>query len=129
MQASRVLFLIMTLTFILVASMVSLDRYLKQSTQELLQEVYAVREFVNNKHYPSSEKAYRQLLSKWQQERKKWFLFVDHSAIDGIHLSILVLNDALTQKDLPRILEELSTTKFLLTNVYENGKFSMPNIL
>lgn len=124
--------LIFIILIIIIGGALYIDRYLQNSSEELVGMLEDLKEKINLVSEDSdiedikndTEKTY----NRWEEIEEKWAVIVWHSELDLIETSFVRMKAQIEESEFSRSIEEINATIFLVHHISEKEKFCLKNI-
>ena len=121
--------IIITILTIIIGGDLFINRYLKNSSQNLIEYLKDLKyKIKNNVDSEELTKESKKIYNKWQETEEKWAIIVLHSELDQIETSLIKMKTEIEEDNLDIALEELETSIFLINHISEKEKFCLKNI-
>lgn len=105
---------------IILTGILTVQKYSK----ELIQKLDLIKQTVINKDFEKAAQLCKQAESKWIKAERKLYLFVDHSEISEIGLTIAKLEPLLISKDFASFFAELKIAQIQLLHIAQMESIS-----
>ena len=122
--------IIIIIISIIIGGDIYIDKYLKNSSEKIIDELNNLKEEINKKSPNQKEltKQAENIYNKWQQTEEKWAIMVLHSELDQIEIALIKMKTEIKENNLDIGLEELETSLFLINHISEKEKFCLKNV-
>lgn len=114
---------------IIIAGSLFINKYIKDSSQQLIRGLYKLKENVSqNIDINNLKKDVERIYNSWEKTEEKWSLIISHSELDLIETGFIRLKAQVEEGELERSIEEIDATIFLVNHISEKEKFCLKNI-
>lgn len=121
--------IIILIIIIVIISNFILEKYLENSTGELIGKLENLRTEIENKEEQKRlESSYEEIYSLWEETNDKWAIVELHEELDLIESSIRKLKANIATKEETMAIEKIEECIFLINHIAEKEKFSLKNI-
>lgn len=126
----REFIIIVIILILIIGGDILIDKYLENSSQNLIKELQNLQSKIDNKTYSNEEltKEANDIYDKWHKTDKKWAIIVLHSELDLIETSLIKMKTEIKEENLDIAQEELETSIFLINHISQKEKFCLKNI-
>lgn len=129
MREFTIIFIIL---IIIIGGALYTDKYLKNSSQELVGLLENLKEKVNiieeEGNVEEIKKEVEKTYNKWEQTEEKWAFIVLHSELDLIETSFVRMKAQIEEGEISRSIEEIDACIFLVNHISEKERFCLKNI-
>lgn len=126
------LLIIFIILLIIIGGAIYTDKYLENSSQELISMLEKLKEKVdwaddaNNVEEIKNEG--ENIYKKWEETEEQWAYIVLHSELDLIETSFVRMKAQIEEGEFSRSIEEIDACIFLVNHISEKEKFCLKNI-
>ena len=119
------LIIIFIILIIIVGGAIYIDKYLENTSQELVGMLEDLKETNNLEDIKNEGKS---IYDKWKDTEEQWAFIVLHSELDLIETSFVRMKAQIEEGELERSIEEIDACIFLVNHISEKEKFCLKNI-
>ena len=121
--------IIIVIIIIIVGGDILMNKYLENSSQDLVHDLKELENKINNNEDVETIKEQaKHIYKKWEKTEEGWAMLVLHSELDSIETSLIKMKVDIEENDMSLCLEELKTSIFLINHISEKEKFCLKNI-
>lgn len=122
--------IIITILGIIIGTDIYVSRYLKNSSQKIIEDLNNLKEKIDEGVTENNEmiKQANEIYDKWQKTEEEWAMLVLHSELDQIEIALIKMKTQIKENNLDIGLEELETSIFLINHINIKEKFCLKNI-
>ena len=122
--------IIIVIIIIIVGGDILMNKYLENSSQDLVHDLKELENKINNNEDVETIKEQaKHIYKKWEKTEEGWAMLVLHSELDSIETSLIKMKVDIEENDMSLCLEELKTSIFLINHISEKEKFCLKNII
>ena len=129
MREFTIIFIIL---IIIIGGALYTDKYLKNSSQELVGLLENLKEKVNiieeEGNVEEIKKEAEKTYNRWEETEEKWAFIVLHSELDLIETSFVRMKAQIEEGEISRSIEEIDACIFLVNHISEKERFCLKNI-
>lgn len=129
MKELTIIFIIL---IIIIGGALYIDKYLQNSSEELVGMLEDLKEKINllseNSDIEDIKKDAKKIYNRWEETEEKWAFIVLHSELDLIETSFVRMKAQIEEGEFARSIEEIDATIFLVHHISEKEKFCLKNI-
>lgn len=129
MKEFTIIFIIL---IIIIGGALYIDKYLKNSSEELAEMLEDLKEKINlveeKKNVKEVKKEAEEIYNKWEEVEEKWAFIVLHSELDLIETSFVRMKAQIEESEFSRSIEEIDACIFLVNHISEKERFCLKNI-
>ena len=126
MKELTIIFIILV---IIIGGAVYIDKYLENTSQELLGMLEDLKEKVkSDSNLEEIKSDANSIYDKWKETEAKWAFTVLHSELDSIETSLTRMKTQIEEGEFNKSIEEINTSIFLVGHISEKEKFCLKNI-
>lgn len=126
MKEFTIIFIIL---IIIIGGAIYIDRYLENTSQELVRMLEDLKEKVKSESNSEEIKNdTNEIYDKWKETEAKWAFTVLHSELDSIETSLTRMKAQIEEGELSKSVEEIDASIFLVGHISEKEKFCLKNI-
>lgn len=128
MKELTIIFIIL---IIIIGGALYIDKYLQNSSEELVGMLEDLKENVNSINDSNIEeikKEAERTYNRWEEIEEKWAFIVLHSELDLIETSFVRMKAQIEEGEFSRSIEEIDASIFLVHHISEKEKFCLKNI-
>lgn len=126
------LVIIFIILIIIIGGALYTDKYLKNSSEELVGILKHLKENVNlvseNSNIEAIKKEAQKTYDRWEEIEEKWAFVVMHSELDLIETAFIRMKAQIEEGEFARSIEEIDASIFLVHHISEKEKFCLKNI-
>lgn len=122
--------IIITILVIIIGGDILIDKYLKNSSKDLIKNLEVLKEKIINNEEKNEEleKKANKIYNNWNKIEEKWAMLVLHSELDQIETALIKMKTQIKEDNLDISLEELETSIFLINHISNKEKFNLKNV-
>lgn len=126
----REITIIIIILILIIGGDIFINKYLENSSQNLIKELDDLKNKMDNKTYLNDEltKKANYIYDEWHRTDKKWAIIVLHSELDLIETSLIKMKTEIKEDNLDIAQEELETSVFLINHISAKEKFCLKNV-
>lgn len=114
--------------FVIIALGLGIIAYLESSSEELSQELTAIKDAVSARDWQRAEQLLEQTQDNWEDTKKVWSTLINHREIDQLEMTFAKLTEYLVNQEQSLALAELETAKTLVEHIPEKERLSLANL-
>lgn len=126
------LLIIFIILIIIIGGAIYIDKYLKNTSQEIVGMLESLKEKINsitnNNSIEHIKEDGKHVYNKWEEIEEEWAFVVLHSELDLIETSFVRMKAQIEEGELERSIEEIDACIFLVNHISEKEKFCLKNI-
>ncbi len=102
---------------------------LEKSSGKLIADLEEAAQLISREDTNKALKKLENIESKWKKERLSFNVFLDHTTLDNLDSSLPAISKILSSGDASQAFEEIQKNIAVLTDIVEEQKISIGNIL
>lgn len=118
--------IVVAIIIVIIIGNIITQNILKNDSEEMISMLNFLNENIYNEDMVN--KKVDELKEKWDEMNKRWSIFVTHTELDAIELSILQVKTGIEIGDISTAYEEIENASFLLKHIKEKNKISIENV-
>ena len=129
-ERMKELIIIFIIIIIIVGTDFYIDRYLKNSSEKIIESLNNLKEEIDRKEFTNKEiiKQANEIYERWQKTEEEWAMIVVHSEMDQIEIALIKMKTQIKENNLDIGLEELETSIFLINHISKKEQFNLINV-
>lgn len=128
----REFIIIFIILIIIIGGSLYIDKYLENSSNELVEMLKKLKEKVNlidkEGNVQELKKEAEKIYNRWEEIEEKWAYIVLHSELDLIETSFVRMKAQIEEGEFSRSIEEIDACIFLVNHISVKEKFCLKNI-
>ncbi len=129
MKELTIIFIIL---IIIIGGALYIDKYLQNSSEELVGMLEDLKEKINlvseDSDIEDIKKDAEKTYNRWEEIEEKWAFIVLHSELDLIETSFVRMKAQIEESEFSRSIEEIDACIFLVHHISEKERFCLKNI-
>ena len=124
--------IIISILVLIVMGNYLIDRYLKETTDELVQSLTKLKEEVINTSKTGDRKSIKNHMQgieeNWNKINEVWAIFVMHQEVDNIEQALIKAKSMINEGNIEDAIPEIETAIFFVEHVEQREKLMLKNI-
>lgn len=120
--------LVVSVILLIIVSGVLTQRYLDQTSHQLINQLETVGRAVDEENWEKSHEAFTTFKKNWDDTSLKWALFTDHLELDNLEMKLARFKENLHSRDKNSARGDFGEALMLLKHIPDRGRLTWSNV-
>jgi glutaredoxin-related protein len=123
------LIFIVLITILIAGTSIYFNYKVKKTSDTLSIHMDKIREYTLKDEWEKASDEFKNIEQNWGNGKNFWMLTINHNEVDEISLSMAKLKEFITSREKTHVFSELAFLKQLVTNIVDNRRYTLSNML
>ena len=123
------LIFIVLITILIAGTSIYFNYKVKKTSDTRSIHMDKIREYTLKDEWEKASDEFKNIEQNWGNGKNFWMLTINHNEVDEISLSIAKLKEFITSREKTHVFSELAFLKQLVTNIVDNRRYTLSNML